>query len=637
MRVALLSNLILSALIANNMPAGALAQSAVPAPSTSTADAVSKAAATAKPAFKPVNETNFKAAREKLLAAIDELDRYLNASGANGAAWKKYLRWDDMQEQVKAGVEGKTNVLREISLQYYTDHVGLELPQFAAVGRLLRTYANVLYSAREANLQQQFDAKLEELTQLLDAYAKDPSELSASAISSTLSWLERNGQADDLLAVVRTRFTRPNLFVTVSEDLVVYDLRRKIDEDTPITDYILDTRIRGTGHTVGKLDARLVPDDKRAVLDLFLKGQTASRTVGTNRSAVIRSVGNTSIAGVKRVWFDETGIKGGPSQADAKTANNVVGIGSTRGGIGGCLVTRIATKKVAQSKGQAEAIGSEHAEARIRGRLDSEAAKQLAAVNRDWQVKVRDPLTRSNIYPQIFNFSSTPDNVNLVVLQADQAQLGAPTAPSTINGQHDVAVRAHQSVVNNATASMFSGRTLTDEHIRAEVIKRRGSLPDEMKNDEDKDPWSITFADEQPVSFQIDNGGFRVTVRGKRFTSGERKFKAMNVTASYTAERNGKGLKLVRQGDLEIFPPGFNRETDKFSIDQVALRSILQKKFGKMFKAEIVTEGLELPGKYKSWGKLPLTTYSFDKGWALLVWDRESTRVASAKTAEAAK
>lgn len=594
-------------------------------------DALSTAFKATKANFQPVTADNLAQARQQVDTAIAGLERYMTAHPQIAAAWKQYLRWDDMQSQLAAGNEGKVIQLREIALQYFADHPGLELPQFNAVGKALRNYANVLYASREENLAKKYETSLDDVAKLLAAYQTDPSEENASQIALGLKWLARYGKPTELLLAVREQFGNPNLFVHVDEEFVVHGVRRDLNEQTPVNDFILGTTIRGTGHTVGRLDAELRPSSDKAMLDLMLSGSTSSRTVGTNRSALIYSAGNTTISGFKRLTIDEHGITASPSTASAKTDARITGIGSTRGGIAGCIVTKVATKKAAQSKGQATAIAMQHAESRIRERLDAEAARQLEVSNRDLRVKFRDPLKRVGTYPALLKLNSTDDDLNVVALEAGWTQLGAAGDPPTLNGGHALVVVGHESAANNTGNTMFSGRTVHDYEIRNEIIRRRGSLPDEMKDDEDRDPWSISFIDDQPIHLRIADGGFNVLLKFRQFTSGERELKRVNVAASYKAEKDGTRLVLVRQGDLVIKREG-EKEGEKIPIGEVALRSILRKKFSKLFKERIEGEGLEMPGKYKSLGKLPVAEYVMEKGWAAVAWDMPDTKVAATRT-----
>jgi hypothetical protein len=356
-----------------------------------------------------------------------------------------------------------------------------------------------------------------------------------------------------------------------------------------------------------------VPDANRAVFDMMLSGTTYSNTVGLNGPATIYSQGTTNINGRKRVMIDATGIHNLPATAAAATRTRITGVAAGRPG---GLINNIAQRKVAESKGQAELIASDHAAARVRNRLNQEAAADLGRADRDFHEKFRDPLVRQGLFPSLFDFSTTRDLLHVTVLEADSNQLGAPDAPPELDeANFDLAFRMHESAANNLAAAVLSGVTLRDEEVRNKIVELRGSLPDQLKDQEDQEPWSITFEKFRPVSVSIRDGGVEIVIRGQRYTTGEKdknKYGAMYVTARYKTERQDKGYRLVRQGELVIEPPAQGTQ----SIKVVTLKTILKKKFAKLFPETIEPQGLELPGKWKNAGKLWATHVQTDGGWA---------------------
>jgi len=103
----------------------------------------------------------------------------------------------------------------------------------------------------------------------------------------------------------------------------------------------------------------------------------------------------------------------------------------------------------------------------------------------------------------------------------------------------------------------------------------------------------------------------------------------MNVTANYKLDKNDQGgLRAVRQGELEIYPPDFKPGVDQLSSSQQSLKTILERRFGKLFKPELPdkpTRGLELSGRWKNLGPLPVSVVSADHGWLALGWSRPAT------------
>ncbi len=353
----------------------------------------------------------------------------------------------------------------------------------------------------------------------------------------------------------------------------------------------------------------------------MLSGSTYSQTVGLNGPATIYSQGTTQIGGRKRVMIDATGIRNLPATAAAVTKTRITGVAAGRAG---GLVNNIAQRKVAEGKGQAEQIASEHAVARVRNRLNQEAAADLGRASRDFLEKFRNPLVRQHLFPSVFDFSTTREFMHVTVLEANDGQLGAPGAPPELDeSAFDLAVRMHESAANNLAAQVLSGVTLHDEDVRKKIIELRGSLPDQLKDQDDQEPWSITFEKFRPVSVSLRDGGMEIVIRGKGYTTGEKgqnKYGSMYVTARYKTERQDQGYRLVRQGELDLNPPTQGQQ----SIKVVTLKTILKKKFSKLFPETIEPQGLELPGKWKNAGKLWAAHVQTDGGWAVIGYRQAS-------------
>lgn len=572
------------------------------------------AAAKAQDKFQPVSDEQLAAAKVALDAASAKLDKYLQ--GDNGAAWKKYLLWDKLQEQLKAD-KPDADVLQSIARQYIADRQGLEMPVYANVGTAVDNYAHLVAARREetkAAFVEQINGLIEELKQ----YAGTPSEELAFALGNRLGWLDNARQAGVLVRAIRQRYSQPNFHARISSRLVAAGIQQPVDETAPVRDNILGTSISGTGRTVGKLGVRLIPNPDKAELETVLTGTVSTRTVGYNGPATIHASGVTDIAGRKRIVFDENGLASYPATATAKTRTRINGVAAGRSGTG--IVQRIATDRVYESKSQAEAIGAQHAAARVRQRVEKQAATQLGKAHWNYVNKMRNPLLRRREFPALLKLSTTDAELLMTALQANRHQLGAPTEAPKITVENDMAVQLHESMANNLAQALLGGVTLKEEDVQKQAIELLGELPEQLKSEEDRDPWSITFAKVRPVTVKFFDDGFQVTVRGQRYTSGEREFQAMNVTADYKIAIDGNGSKAVRQGDLHIVPPRFVAGQTRLSTKEVTLKTLLQRKFGKMFEPEIKSDGLVLPGKWREAGRLDLKQLQSSGGWLVAAW-----------------
>ena len=117
-------------------------------------------------------------------------------------------------------------------------------------------------------------------------------------------------------------------------------------------------------------------------------------------------------------------------------------------------------------------------------------------------------------------------------------------------------------------------------------------------------------------------------MRGNRFTSGDREFPAMDIWAAYRIESKGGLIRLTRDGDVQIYPPGFvPGGGDKLTVSETSLRRILQKRFNKVFKDSIDLEPLQLPGELESAGPLPMEQLVAQKdGWLAAGWRKKDVQ-----------
>ena len=576
----------------------------------------------ARDGFRPITQVDVNRRRADLTAAVDRLDRYLATGGANGNNWKRFLRWDEMRAELQRGLNADIDVLDEIQTLYTSGHAGFEMPVYANVGRALRRYIDTLDTLRNPEARAHYEARIDALASDVEAYLQNPGQADTHRAGMILGELAASGQAPRVIEAVRREMSHPNLLIEAGEQFVAAGIADPVNEVGPVTDMILGTRICGTVQTVGYVGAELGNTSQFASIDVLMLGTAYTRTVGYNGPAVIHSTGVTGLGGRKRLILDAYGMRAYPASSNARTRTTITGVNVTANFLPG-LVQKIANKRVYQSKSQAEAIAGRRAEARLNTRMDTQSVNLIAQANRDFWTKFRNPLLRVGAFPERINFNSSGDRLRVLATRADFYQLGAPTRAPQTSAPADVTVRLHQSTVNNFGSTVVAGRTVTRDEIHRLMKTMTGKVPEELQDEEERD-WSITFAVEKPIDLAIDDEEVRVTIRGDEYTSGENAYPAMNVTARYRLEKNDRGgLRAIRQGELEIYPPNFKPGEDQLSSSQQSLKTILERRFGKLFKPELPdkpTAGLELGGRWKELGPLPLVALSADNGWLMLGW-----------------
>ena len=574
-------------------------------------------------AFRTVTEGRLAAAAARLREALGPLDRLL-ARSPSGADWKSYLDWPALTAQAASGAAADPAVLRRLQKLLDAEENGLEMPQFAAVRRAVTAYAEAADAAKDPGSQAVYTQRLEKLAAAVAAGAATGTADALDPVGPLLARLEESGQAPATVARIRSAVNRPNLFLDVDESLLGNAVNRAVDETAPINDTVLGTRVRGSGRTTGLVLLDFVPSLQQAVVDLKLDATNHSDTRGSQGPVTVRTLGTTTVGARKRILIDDQRVAALPVEAHADTDTRTAGIGVNKR-FGQRLIRKIASRKIAEMRPQAEAISSAKARDRVRTQFEEQTASAIAQASRDYQTKFRQPLMERGWYPELLQMSTSDSRLSVTARKALTDQIGAFTAPPAVDPDAVLAARVHESLVNNAAEITLGGRTITQKFVEEQIRKNNGTLPEALGNDPDQQPWSITFAKRKPVELDASDDRVKVTVRGSRFTSGEREFPAMDIWAAYRIEPAPGGVRLVRDGDVQIYPPGFvPGGGEKLTVQETSLRRILQKRFNKVFKEVVDVEPLKLPGELERAGPLPMEQLVARKdGWVGVGWRKK--------------
>jgi hypothetical protein len=574
-------------------------------------------------AFRPVSEGTLAGAAAKLRAALGPLDRLL-ARSPSGANWKKYLDWPALEAQAASGSNADPATLRRLQKLLDAGENGLEMHQFATVRRAVTAYAEAAEAAKSPEAQAAYAQRLDKLAAAVAAGAAAGTTEALDPVGPLLAKLADSGQAPGVVARVRSAVDRPNLYLDIDESLLGSAVNRVVDERAPISDTVLGTRIRGTGHTTGLVLLDFVPALDQAIVDIALDATNHSDTRGSQGPVTVRTHGTTKVDARKRIMIDDERVSALPVEAHASTSTRTAGIGVSKR-FGQNLIRKIASRKIAEMRPKAEAISEQKARERVRQQFDSQTAGAIAQAQSDYQAKFRRPLMDRGWYPEMLHLTTSDSRLSVVARKALTDQIAAFTPPPAVDPDAVMAARIHETLVNNAAEITLGGRTITQQFVEEQIKKNNGTLPESLGNDPDQAPWSITFAKRKPLELDADDSRVKMTVRGTRFTSGDREFPAMDIWAAYRIEPAEGKIRLVRDGDVQIYPPGFvPGGGEKLTVAQTSLRRILQKRFGKVFKEVVDVEPLKMPGQLAGAGPLPMEQFVARKdGWVAAGWRKK--------------
>jgi hypothetical protein len=583
--------------------------------------ALAAACRKAKADFRPLTKKDVAQAKATLLEALDRLDKRLAQDNGNGDQWRTYLETGTLRELLQRAEPDKAALAR-IRAHYNSGHDGLDLVWFLDVQKALQNYLATTYAVDNPKIRGEFEKKIDKLAESLDAYAKKPTTEDALTISESLRWLDGAQQVPELVQAIQKQYVAPNLYGSISADILSAGISESIDDTMPVTDRILGTDVQGTAHTVGKTSIELSPNTEMGIIDTLFFGTTVSENVGYHPPVTIFSQSTTTLAARKRLWINANGLCAHPADSKAETSVQINDIQTKKG----CnAIEQMAWKRAGKQQCEAEAIASAHAEQRLNERIDAQAAEMLQRVNEAYVEKFYRPFTERKLFPQELKFKTTDKAISVVSVQAGGCKLSAPGLPPMVAPNAEMSLCVHESMINNLAFDALAGKTIYEEKVQAAVKDATGELPEKMKGDDDGKPWAITFAPRQPISVTFADDSFKITIRGVRFCKGtEVHNDPMNITGVYKIVKDGNRFKAVRQGDIQVFPPDFVQGKQLGARQQV-IRKLLEKRFSKVFEPEMVGKGFELSGKMKAAGKFEAIQVVCRDGWLVLGWKREAT------------
>jgi hypothetical protein len=583
-------------------------------------------AAVAEGSFRAPGESVLDSAAAGLRSALGPLDRLLERS-RSGADWRKFLDWPVLVEQASSGMAADPKVLRRLEKQLNATETGLDMPQFVAVRKAVTRYAEAADAARGSGGVTRFSRRLDDLASaLLSASATGQADMLAD-VPPILERLAESGQATGLVAGIRGALARPNIELEVGEGLVAPLVNRPIDQVQPVDDVVLGTRIRGSGRTTGSVRLDFVPAPDRAVFDLVLDATNISETRGTQGPVTVRSRGVTALGARRRVALDGENVSAAPVEASASTDSQTTGM-SISSRFGRRIIQRIASKKIAETRPRAEAVAESKARDRVRQQFAEQTEPALAQIRQQLRDRLRGPLESRGLYPEMVHLHTTDTSLRVVARKSAAGQLAAHSAPPAALTGNLITARVHESAVNNILEEKLGGRVFTKADVERIAKENNATLPDSLDNEADDKPWSVTFAKHRPVTVAAGDGRVKLMVRGDKFVSGDRAFEGMDIWATYRIESTPWGQRLVRDGDVQIYPPGFKPGgVEKLTMKETSLRRILQKRFDKLFKSEIEIPDLEPKGELAAGGPLPMNQLTARRdGWVVAGW-RKADRI----------
>jgi hypothetical protein len=587
--------------------------------------------------FKPATEEQVNGARADLKSRMNELENFVQPSSKNGARWLRYLRWDDLKQNVNSKETKDFDPLNTSLEKLNRNLTGLDRRPFRRLARALRHYRNTLAASQWSN--DLFAQQLDELAKAVADYRKDASDKNADTVHQKIVMIDTTERAPKVLSAIRDDLAKPNVFVNVSTDYISAGANR-IDRCEPVTDCILGTNIHGTAHTDGFVKVVSVESADKAVLELRSSGHIFSQNVGFNGPAVINSTSDSDYNATKRVEFSDPAFTSQASWVGATTDTHVHSIAKQGGGLGSRLVSRIGWRKASQTKGQVDSIASQHTANRVENSFDNEVNDRLTKTREQYENQYRRPLERTNNVPEHIVFSSKRSGLAMEVVQANRSEFGAPDGPPDAADSHDVTMRLHQTAVNNYTAALMGGATArqdsADDELKFNVDlpswmdrfwKQRKTEPGQEEAKKDKfEPFTMTFNEDHPITVEFKSGQIALSLHMSELHSGRHDFDPWVITGTYTPEldKSNGSIILHREPKLTAHPEGSEGPIGGLAAENNNLIEDFNKRSeqGTGFPITLEFTPARPSGELADAGKLAYTEFSCGDGWVVIGMDR---------------
>jgi hypothetical protein len=237
------------------------------------------------------------------------------------------------------------------------------------------------------------------------------------------------------------------IWAHLSKQYLADYVERSVDRMKPVRDLILGTTINGESHTTGKTRLVLYPNERGAVGDVEFVGEVHANTIGHHGRATLQQQSHSAFRARKRLMMGQSRLIGLPASAEAPTAIQTTGLHVNLPGLRGRIGNRIAWGRVRGSQSQADAIASDHTADDIRRDLDKKIDESLASMHAKLRTQIAKLKSDGRNGSMLVRSRSAEDFIEVALCRRDERVADLPMPKFPVEGNPDIAVRVHQSVL----------------------------------------------------------------------------------------------------------------------------------------------------------------------------------------------
>jgi hypothetical protein len=422
-------------------------------------------------------------------------------------------------------------------------------------------------------------AQLEaETARLLDALerfesASAPADAAAAKAALQAIAAAASSRTADLARTIADHYMAPNVRVAVHRRFVERMLPEATVTTSPMQDFVLGRKVRGTSTVEQTMAVAFVPDADKIRLELLVRGEVASRTVTDAGPAAIHSRGEASFTVRKPVSLSAAGLAFGTALGSASNQSQLGTIQTSFDGVPlmGSLMQRIVRNQADESKPQAAREVNEKIITRACRQVDEQSEPKFDEMAEKVRERIWNPMVALGLEPTAVALESTSDQATVRLRLAAAAQLAAHTPRPRAPAESLLGVQVHESTLNNGSERLdLAGRTFPLEDLIRMICRRLGlepRIPDDLP-----EGVSVSFAAEQPLRIEFRDGLVRIRLALDAIESGRRSWYDVVAEVAYQPTSSGPQVLLERSGQVHL--------ADRKALE-IPLRTIFAKIFPK--------------------------------------------------------
>ena len=460
------------------------------------------------------------------------------------------------------------NKLRNYEIGFETAAKDYGDPYFVstrlAFVRFMRSYRY----GTEDNLQEDFLKKLDELTDAMEDFESTSSRESIGEVGAAVEWLQDAGQVPQLITAIRSRYSLPNFYLSISSNLINQVASQTVRETRRLNENIDGRLARGHITTVGHALIELQNDPNQIHASLRLLADINTSTYLQQGKVKVYVDVNGQAEGRRSIFANVGGLyANGPSVA-ANMNSQFLGTNSNLN-----LVNRVASKQFYENQPKADVGAAARVKKEVVEQFSNQTDEPIRNGKEAFAKAKKKARNASNYIPELYAYSQT-EKIVVVGKKTSKSTLAAPDNPAQVGVYSDVQIRVHDSMLNNYVEPIFAGKKFTADELKKELEGLLGTTPgafkpaqsedgDETGDEDDEEEaaadkeeaeqFSITFADVRPIQFEFEENSFAVVVSGKRFSQADNRInEGMKIVLRFRISRDGAKIVLARDGKAEI-------------------------------------------------------------------------------------